>query len=48
MNIVIGITHNGEQLRFERWAYDSWVRGMLADPLLIAQLCRCVRFETEC
>lgn len=48
MNIVIGITRNGGQLRFERWVYESWIRGMLADPLLLGHLSRCVRFETEC
>lgn len=44
MNYVIGITANGERLRFERWVYERWQNGILHDPMLVASLRRCVSF----
>jgi hypothetical protein len=45
MNYVIGFFASGEQLRFERWVYEAWRCNTLKDPLLVASLNRCMRFE---
>jgi len=45
MYYVIGITENGERLRFERWVFESWRFGALNDEFLVNALCRCVRFR---
>jgi len=44
MNTIVGITQNGEHLRFERWLYEAWIRGNVRDPLLLACLNRCHTF----
>jgi hypothetical protein len=44
MDYAIGITENGERLRFERWLYETWREGSVTDPMLLASLRRCVRF----
>jgi hypothetical protein len=44
---VTGIACNGERLRFERWAYEGYIRGTLRDEFLLQQLERCVRFILE-
>jgi len=45
MGIIIGLKLNGEQLRFERWVYDLYIRGILRDPFLLARISSCVTFR---
>ena len=45
MGYVTGIAVNGERLKFERWVYDTWMRGDLLDAALVDSLRRCVEFR---
>lgn len=44
---VMVICSNDEHLRIERWVYDAWKNGNLADPLLLAVLNRAVTIIIE-
>jgi hypothetical protein len=46
-NYVTGITAQGEQLRFERWLHEAYIRREVSDAFLLECLNRCVRFVKE-
>ena len=44
MHYAIGITANGERLRFERWVIEAYRHNDLRDEFLLQSLRRCRRF----
>jgi len=45
--IIVGITGNGERLRFERWVVEAYERDTITDAFLLAQLNRVRVFTSK-